>query len=197
MGHLLASRPNKVLAIDFFGFLKNVHDGTKQVLVIIGVFSKFTQVIPPHDQKAPTVAYTLIKHWFYQYGVQACFHSDHDHSFKNVLVHQLCDLTGIQKTHTTPYHPQGNGQSERFNRTMCDLLWTLSHTQKCRWPEYLPQLVFNSNSTIHQSTMEPPYFLIFGQEPQLSVDFLLDRVRESEAGLVCVWEHQGRLQVVF
>ncbi|KAL7883342.1 hypothetical protein SRHO_G00010000 [Serrasalmus rhombeus] len=198
MGHLFASRPNEIVAIDF-SFLEPARDGTEQVLVITDVFSKFTQVIPTRDQRAPTVANVLIKDWFYRYGVPARLHSDCGRSFESALVHQLCDLYGVQKTRTTPYHPQGNGQCERFNRTMHNLLRTLSEEQKGRWPDYLAQLVFNYNSAIHQSTGESPHFLMFGQEPQLPVDFLLGRVQEGEGRAVCDWvqEHQRRLQVAF
>ncbi|XP_049332461.1 retrovirus-related Pol polyprotein from transposon opus [Astyanax mexicanus] len=198
MGHLLASRPNEVVAIDF-SFLEPTRDGTEQVLVITDVFSKFTQVIPTRDQRASTVAKALVQHWFYRYGVPARLHSDCGASFESSLVRQLCDLYGIQKTRTTPYHPQGNGQCERFNRTMHNLLRTLSQEQKNHWPDYLPQLVFNYNSSIHQSTGESPHFLLFGQEPQLPVDFLLGRVQETEGRTVCDWvqEHQRRLQVAF
>ncbi|KAL7841777.1 hypothetical protein SRHO_G00254680 [Serrasalmus rhombeus] len=198
MGHLFASRPNEIVAIDF-SFLEPARDGTEQVLVITDVFSKFTQVIPTRDQRAPTVANVLIKDWFYRYGVPARLHSDCGRSFESALVRQLCDLYGVQKTRTTPYHPQGNGQCERFNRTMHNLLRTLSEEQKGRWPDYLAQLVFNYNSAIHQSTGESPHFLMFGQEPQLPVDFLLGRVQEGEGRAVCDWvqEHQRRLQVAF
>ncbi|KAL6480061.1 hypothetical protein MHYP_G00110940 [Metynnis hypsauchen] len=149
--------------------------------------------------RASTVASVLIKDWFYRYGVPARLHSDCGRSFESALVHQLCDLYGVQKTRTTPYHPQGNGQCERFNRTMHNLLRTLSHEQKTRWPDYLPQLVFSYNSAVHQSTGESPHFLMFGQEPQLPIDFLLGRVETVEGGGICDWvqEHQRRLQVAF
>ncbi|KAL6490487.1 hypothetical protein MHYP_G00008320 [Metynnis hypsauchen] len=82
---------------------------------------------------------------------------------------------------------------------MHNLLCTLSHEQKTRWPDYLPQLVFSYNSAVHQSTGESPHFLMFGQEPQLPIDFLLGRVETVEGGGICDWvqEHQRRLQVAF
>lgn len=58
MGHLQASRPNQLLAIDFT-FLEPARDGRELVMVMTDVFSKFTQAIPTHDQKAATVAKVL------------------------------------------------------------------------------------------------------------------------------------------
>lgn len=125
MGHLLASRPNQILPVDFTT-LEQASDGREHVLVITDVFSKYTQAVPTRDQKATTVANILVHEWFYRFGVPAQIHSDQGQSFEGALVSQLCQLYGVKKTHTVPYHPQGNGQCERFNRTLHDLLRTLS-----------------------------------------------------------------------
>ncbi|KAB5565315.1 hypothetical protein PHYPO_G00239730 [Pangasianodon hypophthalmus] len=108
-------------------------------------------------------------------------------------------MYGIQKSHTTPYHPAGNGQCERFNRTLHNLLRTLPVSRKRDWAACLPQEVFCYNTTPHQTTGESPHLLMFGQDPQLPVDFLLGRVREPVGGRVCDWiqEHQARLQTAF
>uniref|UniRef100_A0A672HYG9 Gypsy retrotransposon integrase-like protein 1 n=1 Tax=Salarias fasciatus TaxID=181472 RepID=A0A672HYG9_SALFA len=198
MGHLLAAKPNQVLAIDFT-LLEPSRDGKELVLVMTDVFSKFTQAIPTRDQRAATVGDVLVKEWFYRYGVPARIHSDQGRNFESALVEQLCALYGVKKTRTTPYHPQGNGQCERFNRTLHNLLRTLPPDQKCHWPKHLPQLVFNYNCTAHQSTGESPHFLMFGQEPNLPVDFLLGHLPEPSEGRVCDWvvEHRQRLDVAF
>lgn len=63
MGHLLASRPNEIPAIDFCS-LEPAGDERGQVLVLTNVFSKFTQVIPTRDQRAATVADGLTRSGF-------------------------------------------------------------------------------------------------------------------------------------
>ena len=62
---------------------------------------------------------------------------------------------------------------------------------------YLHQLVFNYNTTTHQSTGESPNFLMFGQIPHLPVDFLLGRLPELTGGKVSdqVVDHQCRLRL--
>ena len=59
MGHLLASRPNEILAIDFT-LLEPSHNGLENVLVMTDVFSKYTLAVPTRDQQAPVVAQTLV-----------------------------------------------------------------------------------------------------------------------------------------
>ncbi|KAL6483715.1 hypothetical protein MHYP_G00085870 [Metynnis hypsauchen] len=198
MGHLMASMPNQILAIDF-SFLERSRNGCEQVLVMTDVFSKFTQAVPTRDQRASTVAAALVKEWFYKFGVPARIHSDQGRNFESALIQQLCVLYGVQKTHTTPYHPQGNGQCERFNRTLHGLLRSLPPAKKLDWPGFLPQILFSYNTTPHQSTGESPHFLMFGQQPQLPVDFLLGHVKEPSGGTVSDWirDHQHRLQVAF
>uniref|UniRef100_A0A3B5RCP4 Integrase catalytic domain-containing protein n=1 Tax=Xiphophorus maculatus TaxID=8083 RepID=A0A3B5RCP4_XIPMA len=198
MGHLLASRPNEILAIDYTT-LEPTQNGLENVLVLTDVFSKYTVAVPTRDQRAATVAKVLVSEWFYKFGVPARLHSDQGRNFESLLIQQLCNLYGIVKSRTTPYHPEGNGQCERFNRTLHNLLRTLPVSRKRDWHACLPQVLYCYNTTPHQSTGESPFLLMFGQEPRLPLDFLLGRVESPVGGSIHEWvqEHQARLQVAF
>lgn len=198
MGHLLASRPNEIVAMDFT-LLEPSRNGLENVLVITDVFSKYTVAVPTRDQRASTVAQVLLNEWFFRFGVPGRLHSDQGRSFESALIQQLCHLYGVGKSRTTPYHPAGNGQCERFNRTLHNLLRTLPASRKRDWASCLPHVLFCYNTTPHQSTGESPFLLMFGREPQLPVDFLLGRVQDPMPGKVEDWmvEHQARLEVAF
>uniref|UniRef100_A0A3P9HPV2 Gypsy retrotransposon integrase-like protein 1 n=1 Tax=Oryzias latipes TaxID=8090 RepID=A0A3P9HPV2_ORYLA len=198
VGHLLASRPNEILAMDFT-VLEPTRGGLENVLVLTDVFSEYTLAFATRDQRASTVAEVLVTEWFSKFGVPARIHSDQGRSFEGTLIQQLYFLYKIEKSRTTPYHPTGNGQCERFNRTLHDLLRTLPNSRKRDWNACLPQLLYAYNTTPHQATRESPFFLMFGQEPRLPVDFLLGRVQEPTGGAVHDWiqEHQARLQGAF
>ncbi len=124
LGSIQGSRPHEILAINFT-VMEPAHDGRENVLILTDIFSKYTQAIPTKDQQASTVAETLVRHWFYLFGVPSQIHSDQGKNFESKLIQELCKVYRIQKSRTTPYHPQGNGQCERFNRTLHDLLRTL------------------------------------------------------------------------
>ncbi|CAG2190480.1 unnamed protein product [Mytilus edulis] len=152
MGHLIANRPLQILAIDFT-VLEPAH-GKENVLVMTDIFTKFTRAVPTKDQKADTVANVLLTEWFCVYGVPERLHSDQGRNFESDVICQLCKLYQISRSRTTPYHPEGNAQCERFNRTLHNLLKSLSPDKKKHWPKYLPELVFSYNVSQNSTTDE-------------------------------------------
>lgn len=121
-------------------------------------------------------------------------HSDQGRNFESAVIAELCKLYGVRKSRTTPHHPQGNAQCERFNRTLHDLLRSLPPDKKRKWPEYLLELVYAYNVTPHSSTGYSPYYMLFGMQPHLPVDALLGQepVLEKEPAWLSV--HKERLR---
>lgn len=182
-----------------FTVLEPTHNGIENVLAMTDVVSKYTLAVPTCDQRAFTLAQVLVTEGFSQFGVPARIHSDQGRNFESLLIQQLCGLYGIMKSRTTPYHPAGNGQCERFNRTLYDLLRTLPVSRKQDWHACLPQLLYSNNTTPHHCIGQLAVLLMFGQEPRLPVDFLLGRVKEPVGGTVHEWvkEHQTCLTLAF
>ena len=198
IGSFIANRPLEVLAIDYT-ILDRASNGMENVLVMTDIFSKFTQAIPTRDQQAPTVAKTLVKEWFFKYGVPQRIHSDQGRNFEGVVIRELCKMYNIKKSRTTPYFPEGNSQCERFNRTLHDRLRTLSPEKKKKWPEYLPEILYTYNCTPHSSTGFSPYFLFFGMEPRLPIDCLLGSTQHSPDSDVDDWleKHYERMMEAY
>ena len=197
MGSLIANKPLDVVAMDYT-LLDRSSSGLENVLVMTDVFTKFVQAIPTRDQTARTVARVLVKEWFVRFGVPKRLHSDQGQNFESKVIRELCTLYGMQKSRTTPYHPEGNGQCERFNRTLHDRLRTLPPEKKRRWPDFLPEIIYAYNCTPHSTTGYSPYYLLFGREPILPVDHLLGGlVDDTPLEEEWVVDHQQRLADAF
>ncbi|KAG6940241.1 hypothetical protein G0U57_018747, partial [Chelydra serpentina] len=108
--------------------------------------------------------------YFSVYGFPARIHSDQGRDFESHLLKEVLRIAGIKKSRTTPYHPQGDPQPERFNRTLLDMLGTLRPEQKATWSQHVAFLVHAYNATKNDATGVTPYLLMFGREPRLPID---------------------------
>ena len=99
--------------------------GYSSVLIITDHFTKYAQAIPTRNQSAKTTAKVLFQNFTVHYGIPGTLHSDLGRSFESKVIKELCILLGIEKTNTTPYHPQCNGICERFHKTLLNMFETL------------------------------------------------------------------------
>ncbi|XP_034070772.1 uncharacterized protein LOC117545187 [Gymnodraco acuticeps] len=74
----------------------------------------------------------------------------------------------------------GNGVTERFNRTLGNMLRTLPPTMKARWPRVLQTLTFCYNCTVHETTGFAPFYLMFGRVPRLPIDIVFQHGLQDE-----------------
>ena len=167
-----SSAPMELICVDFLS-MESSKGGYENVLVITDHFTRYAQAFPTTSQTARTTAKVLFDKFFVHYGFPEKLHSDQGSNFTSQLIEELCKLTGISKTRTTPYHPMGNGMVERFNQTLLQMLGTLDEEKKSDWKSHVAPLVHAYNVTSHNSTGFSPYYLMFGRHPRLAIDALL------------------------
>ena len=81
-------------------------------------FIKWLEAWAIPNQEAKTIAQQLLNEMFLRFSLQDRLHSDQGHQFESNIMEELCRLLQIEKTRTTPYHPQGDGLVERANWTI-------------------------------------------------------------------------------
>ena len=107
--------------------LENSKGGFGNILVITGHFTKYAVAIPTRNQTARTADtfYNIVN-----FGIPARIHSDQGANFESNIIKQLCEIHNIKKFHTSIYHPQRNGITERMNRTLLGMMGTLENSPK-------------------------------------------------------------------
>ncbi len=118
---ITSNGPMDLVCIDFLT-VEPDSKGVSNVLIITDHFTRYAQAFPSKNQKACSVAKILVEKYFIHYGLPARIHSDQGRDFESRLIKELLNLLGVRKSRTTPYHPQGDPQPERFNRTLLAML---------------------------------------------------------------------------
>ena len=167
---IIASQPMELVHMDFLS-IEPSKETIENVLVITDHFTRYAQAYASKTQTAQATAKLLWGNFIRHYGFPEKFLSDQSRNFESELISKLCKLAQVEKMHTTPYHPMTNGHCERFNSTLCNMLGTLSEHDKIDWKAHLSSMTHAYNCTQHPSTTYSPYFLMFGRQPRLSIDF--------------------------
>ena len=166
---ILVTQPLELVHMDYLS-LEPSKGNIENVLVITDHFTRYALAYPSKTQTAQATARILWDNFICHYGFPEKFISDQGRNFESDLIKELCKIAGVKKVHATPYHPQGNGQCERFNSTLCNMLGTLSEEEKSDWKSHLGCMTHAYNCTKHASTTYSPYYLMFGRHPRLPID---------------------------
>ena len=156
------------------------------VLVLQDHFSKYVVAYVVKDQTARTAAETLRIGYFRLFGAPAYLVSDQGKAFTGHVITHLCELYGVQKLRTSPYHAQTNGQVEHMNQRIIRMIGKLEDGKAC-WSEHLPELLMAYNATCSAVTGYSPYYLLFGRRPRIPVDYLFPTLCDSP--------HQTKMEV--
>ena len=191
MKPLTCSGPGELLHVDFTSIEETVplkeEPVVRNVLVLQDHFSKYVVAYVVKDQTARTAAKTLRNGYFVLSGVPAYLVSDQGKAFTGHIITHLCDLYGVQKLRTSPYHAQTNGQVECMNQTIIRMISKLEEDKKACWSEHLPELLLAYNTTHCAVTGYSPYYLLFGRRSRIPVDYLFPTLCDSP--------HQTKIEV--
>ena len=176
MGTIRTHHPFQKISWDIMGPLPVSSKGHKYILVITDMFSKWVEAFPLRVTDSETLAKVLVDEIVCRYGVPQCLHSDQGTNFNSEVITSLCKQLGIKRTRTTAYHPQANGQVERFNRTLESMLSKVVNENQRDWDTHLPKALFAYRTSLHESTGFSPFFVNYGRSAILPIDVMLGRM---------------------
>ncbi|KAG3134667.1 hypothetical protein PI126_g18592 [Phytophthora idaei] len=146
--------------MDFVFGLPKDKTGNTGIVVFVAHLSKMAHLAAvPDTIDGASTALLFIDRVFRQYGLPETIVSDRDPRFTAKFWKSLFQVLGTGLDMSTADQPQTDGQTERVNRVVEDILRSLSAEAPRRWSEVLPLVEFALNNAVHASTGFTPFYV--------------------------------------
>jgi transposase InsO family protein len=141
-------------------------DGHRYFLLIVDLFARFVELVPLRNQSAESICGAFRYGWVLKHGIPSVLVSDQGKNVDGDAIRQLCDELNIQKRHSSPYHPEGDGLAERMIQTVKSVMRCMlaeKNLDQKKWPSLLAEVAFVINSKENASTKFAPQQLFYGK----------------------------------
>lgn len=154
------------VTMDLITNLPKTPRGHDAIITFTDRLSKMVHFAPTVTEvDAPGVARIFFDSVFRLHGLPTTIVSDRDPRFTSNFWRCLFNLTGTKLGMSTAYHPETDGQSERTNRTLEDMLRAYVNNKHDDWDLHLTAAEFAYNDAMQASTKHTPFYLNYGQHP--------------------------------
>jgi hypothetical protein len=141
--------------------------GYDAIAVFVERLTKMVHLVPTTAEvDAVGYAHLLSREVVRLHGQPAEIVSDRGPQFDSAVWRELCKLTGCKAKLSSAYHPQTDGQSERTNRIMEEVLRAYVGPLHDDWDEWLPMAEFAINDAHQESVQATPFMLNYGRNPR-------------------------------
>jgi hypothetical protein len=162
------------ISMDFIVQLPSTPRGHDAILVVVDRLTKRAHFIATKTAvSAPEVAQLFIDNIFRLHGLPKTIVSDRDPRFVGAFWRSLFQLLGVQLRPSTAFHPQSDGQTERTNRTLEQMLRHYVNYQQDDWDLRLAPAEFAYNNAEQSSTRMSPFFSDLGRHPRMADDLMV------------------------
>ena len=142
----------------------------RYILTIACRLTKFTIAIPLRDIKDQTVMDAFHKHFLSKFGFCRTLLTDRGSNLCSNFAERFYEAYGIKHLTTSAYNPETNGQIECYHRFLIDCAAICAKQRKVQWDEVIDDVAYAYNTSLHGSTRQTPYFLVFGVEARTFLD---------------------------
>ncbi len=134
------TEPFESVALDLVGPMEKGKGGNRYLLTCICLSSKWPDSIPLQTITTRSVADAM---WqaFSRVGIPRQILTDCGAQFTAKSMGEVCDMLGIDRVKTTPYHLATNGSIERMHRTLKSILRKVIE-EKRDWVQHVPYALF-------------------------------------------------------
>ena len=181
------------VGVDVIQFVKS-YSGNQYAIVFTDYLTKWPEVFATRDQTAFTIAKLFVEEIVCRHGVPSQLLSDRGAAFLSYLMTEICKLLGTNKINTTAYHPHTNGLTERFNRTLTNMLAKKVEQSGKDWDQHLPYILFAYRASMQESVKESPFYLLYGRDPRLPTTLDMDNNAKQE---IDVDTYKGEMAIKF
>jgi hypothetical protein len=161
------------VALDIMGPLPQTEEGYKYILVIVDAFSKWVEAFPLRTQTAEEIASCFLENFITRFGAPREMLTDRGTNFLSSLIQELNHLFNIHKISTSSYNPKANGQCERMNKTLAEMLRCYVSSNQRDWATFLLFCLYAIRTSVSKSTHETPAFLVYMRDIELPLDLVL------------------------
>jgi hypothetical protein len=180
--------PWRTITMDLITDLPTTPSGYDSIVVLVDKLTKMTHFAPcTKTIGAAAFAQLYAQHVVRLHGFQKDIVADRDPRWNNGFWREVCKLFGTKLCLTTAFHPVSDGQTERMNRTLEEMLRHYVSPDHADWDSHLPQLEFAFNKSLHASSKHTPFFLNTGQHPLTPLGDIAETTNPAARKLVEDW----------
>ena len=149
--------------MDFLGPLPVSNHGNRYIIVATEYYTRFAIALATPDSTATTTASFFVNNVVCILLPKKVL-TDQGAQFRSALMDRILQQFSTEALQTTPYHPQCNGLTERFNGTLVNMLCMYTDRLQKEWDRFLHMVVFAYNTSVQESTQDSPFRLMFGRD---------------------------------
>ena len=171
----VATFPMQFISMDLIGeFHPPTSKGKRYALTVICMLTGYVFCIPLKTKTAEKVLQAYIDNVYSKSGGSLKILSDNGTEFKNKIFEQIAKELGVvYKLYTLPYHPASNGRIEGFHAFL-KVCISKHISPQLEWDDLVPLACTAYNFLPNEHSKESPFFLMFGRDPVLPLNTLLE-----------------------